>query len=187
MHLFNFFCPTPDTQDRDFFIKNYKLAQRGKNITKWKKPASAVPSQTSSMGSLNLNRNKWEIRCGYMASNFFFSPSPLHWRAKCKCHSFEKSSQVQVLPPYISLTSVNVVAMAPGYLLNARCTFAEIIRSISQRKGKQLNLQNKGHWSRYFWGAPSQNNVGNNQTREGTPPRNISLHWGVRMSSVSRS
>lgn len=116
----------------------------------------------------------------------FFFPFPLHWRAKCKCHSFEKSSQVQVLPPYISLTSVNVVAMAPGYLLNARCTFAEIIRSISQRKGKQLNLQNKGHWSRYFWGAATQNNVGNNKTREGTLPQNISLHWGVHMSSVSR-
>lgn len=127
-----------------FFNKNYKLVS------------------TSSMGSLNLNRDKWEIRCGYVASYFFFFPFPLHWRAKCKCHSFEKSSQVQVLPPYISLTSVNVVAMAPGYLLNARCTFAEIIRSISQRKGKQLNLQNKGHWSRYFWGAPTQNNVGNN-------------------------
>lgn len=77
-------------------------------------------------------------------------PFPLHRRAGCKCHSFEKSSQVQVLPPYISLTPVNVVAMALGYLLNARRTFAEIIRSISQRRGKQLHLQNKGHWSRYF-------------------------------------
>lgn len=85
-------------------------------------------------------------------------PFPLHRRAGCKCHSFEKSSQVQVLAPYISLTSANVAAMAPGYLLNARRTFAEIIRSISQRKGKQLNLQNKGHWSRYFWGA-AQNSV----------------------------
>lgn len=43
----------------------------------------------------------------------------------------------QVLPPYISLTFVNVVAMAPGYLLNAQCTFAKIIiRSISQRAAK---------------------------------------------------
>lgn len=67
-----FFFPAPDMQDRDFFIKNHKLAQRGKNITKWKKPVSAVPSQTSSMGSLNLNRDKWEIRCGYMASYYFF-------------------------------------------------------------------------------------------------------------------
>lgn len=47
-----------------------------------------------------------------------------------------KSNKVQVLAPYISLTFVNVVAMALGYLLNAQCTFAEIIRSISQRKAK---------------------------------------------------
>lgn len=117
----------------------------------------------------------------------FFFPFPLHRRAECKCHSFEKSSQVQVLPSHISLTSVNVVAMAPGYLLNARCTFAEIIRSISQREGKQLNLQNKGHWSRYFWGGPAQNSVQNSATREQTPPRSISLRRGPRVSSVSRS
>lgn len=116
-----------------------------------------------------------------------FSPFPLHRRAGCKCHSFEKSSQVQVLPPYFSLTSVNVVAMAPGYLLNTRCAFAEIIRSISQRGGKQLNLQNKGHWSRYFWGGPAQNSVHNNATRQQTPPRSISLRRGPRVSSVSRS
>lgn len=59
-----------------------------------------------------------------------------NWRTRCKCHSFEKSSKVQVLPPYISLTLVNVVAMAPGYLPTTLCTFAEIIRSISQWKGK---------------------------------------------------
>lgn len=36
-----------------------------------------------------------------------------------------------VLPPRVSLTFANVVAMAPGYLLNTQCSFAEIIRSIS--------------------------------------------------------
>lgn len=50
--------------------------------------------------------------------------------------ALKSQAKVQVLPPHISLTSVNVVAVAPGYLLNAHCTFAEIIRSISQRKTK---------------------------------------------------
>lgn len=50
--------------------------------------------------------------------------------------AFKSKSKVQVLPPYISLTFVNAVSMAPGYLLNAQCTFAEIIRSISQREAK---------------------------------------------------
>lgn len=77
------------------------------------------------------NREAWETRVFGLLCSFH-----RNWRTGCKCHSFEKSSKVQVLPPYISLTLVNVVAMAPGYLPNTLCTFAEIIRSISQWKGK---------------------------------------------------
>lgn len=77
------------------------------------------------------NRQAWETRVFGLLCSFYCNR-----RIRCKCHSFEKSSKVQVLPPYISLTLVNVVAMAPGYLPNTLCTFAEIIRSISQWKGK---------------------------------------------------
>lgn len=136
----------------------YKLSgERKRTQNHWNNFVSASPLSSLGGGS-NFQRHEWERTCGHTACVLSFS-FPLHRRAECKCHSFEKSGQVQVLPPYISLTPVNVVAMAPGYLLNARRTFAEIIRSISQREGKQLHLQNKGQWSRYFWGAAAQNRV----------------------------
>lgn len=168
------------------FIKIQTWPLRRNYLTTETRPFPQVQHPVWAAAQILKDTSKRQDACAWPTPPFF-SSFPLHRRAECKCHSFEKSSQVQVLPPHISLTSVNVVATAPGYLLNARCTFAEIIRSISQRKGKQLNLQNKGHWSRYFWGGPAQNSVQNTATREQTPPPSISSRRGPRVSSVSRS
>lgn len=93
---------------------------------------------------------------------------PLHRRAKCKCHSFQTQNKFRVLLPNISLTFVNVVAMAPGCLFNAQCTFAEI-GSISLRREKNcLICRMKGHCSCYFWGALTENGVQNNKLRRNT-------------------